>query len=365
MTTTGRIGGAERLIVDVVRAAKNEGHCDPQVAVLTDAGDLRHEFSGSGVPVRSLGIERALQAPLAIARLTRLIARERFDVVHTHLIHASAIGLLAGKLARVPVAVMTRHYERYVWLYGDAVERVLHRSAHRLADRIFAVSEAARAVLVDVEGIPSQRISVVPNGVDFERVRRMSRQPSERPRSPSTHFTIATVGSLHPRKGHAYLIEAVARLHDRAKVALVIVGDGYLSQELHRLARDLGLGAQVFFVGYDASPYAALAACDLYVQPSVEEGFGIAVVEAMALERPVVATRVGGLPEIVEHDVSGLLVKAADPDQLAAAVQRCIDDPSLRARLASAGRRSAEERFGAAAVSARYAAEYRDLLART
>ena len=171
MTTGGRIGGAERLIADVARAAKRTGS-DVEVCVLGHREDLGVELAADGIIVHELGLARAVGAPAVLFALARLVRRRRYDVVHTHLIHASAIGLAAARLGGIPLAVMTRHYERYAWLYGTRLDRTLQRAANAMAHHIFAISDAARETMVRLEGVTPDRISVVPNGIDLERVRR-------------------------------------------------------------------------------------------------------------------------------------------------------------------------------------------------
>lgn len=360
VTTDGRIGGAERLIADVVRAARRNGQYEPSVCVLRRGGDLRAELTDTPIQVHELGLGGPASAPRVLAALTRLLARQRYDVVHTHLIHASAIGLMAAKLARAPLAVMTRHYERYVWIYGTALDRMLQRTANRLADHVFAISEAVRRTLVEREGVSPARITTVPNGIDIQRVRRLGIVATSAV-SPAG-ITIGSVGSLERRKGHEYLMEALALLQTEPPPRLLLVGDGPLRTELERLALKLGVRHRVELTGYQADPYRSLARMDIYAQPSLEEGFGIAVIEAMALERPVVAADTGGLPEIVKDGVNGLLVAPRDPRALAQTLARLAENADLRRRLGGAGRALVEARFDAATTAARYGDAYRRLL---
>jgi glycosyltransferase involved in cell wall biosynthesis len=365
VTTTGRIGGAERIIADLVRVADADGSYRPAICVLRDPAGLRRELADTRVRVGSLDVTSPLTALRGFVALIRLMRTQRFDIVHTHLIHASVFGLLAAVVAGVPLRVMTRHFERYLWMFAGRRERAMQLMADRLADAIFAVSRAAATTMIERERVRPDRIIVAPNGIDIDRVAALAAMdgrggelgPWERP-------TIGTVGTLTARKGQRFLIEAVAQLPSPLVADLVIVGDGELRSELEHVARRSGVAGQVHFTGYIQNVYPVVSRFDIYAQPSVEEGFGIAVLEAMALGKAVVATRVGGLPEIVEDGVTGLLVDAADAGALAAAIARLAHDPEMRERLGAAARIEVSRRFGVRVCAQRYADAYRELLSR-
>ena len=359
VVTAGRIGGAERLIADVLVAASRVGRYQASVCVLQRAGDLGEELARAGVPVHELGLAGAVGTPLALASLVRLLRARRVDVVHTHLLHASAIGLTAARLAGTPLAVMTRHYDRYVSMYGNGVDRVLQRTANMLAHHIFAISDAARQTLVHEEGVPATRVTVVENGTDVERIERLALGAGTR---AGEGLIVGTVGSLERRKGHEHLLDAIARVRLEPLPRLVLIGDGPERGRLVALAERLGVADRVEFAGYLRNPYPRIAGFDIYAQPSVEEGFGIAVIEAMALERPVVVARSGGLPEIVTDGLNGIVVPPADPRALGDAIARLAADTVLRRRLAAAGKALVAERFDAARTAERYGQAYVELL---
>lgn len=359
VTTSSAIGGAERLLTDVLRNAP-PGRTHPVVCTLAPPGDLQRELAGIGVESFALGFSHRGAAARALRDLRRHIQAEHYDVVHTHLVHASAIGLLAARWTATPVAVMTRHYGHYVRIYGTRVDRLLDRVSNVLADRIFAISNAVRDVLVEGEGVPADRVETVPNGVDAARVRR---QAGARVLRQDARLKLVTVASLHPAKGQTVLLDASRRLLDSGlAVEVVLVGGGQLDAVLRQRVRELDLESYVRFVGYVANPYIEMAAADIYVQPSLDEGFGISVLEAMALELPVIASATGGLPEIVVDGTNGLLVTPGDAIALAAAIQRLEGDRSLRDRLARRGHAAVTTSFDARRVARRYADAYELLL---
>lgn len=350
------MGGAERLLIDVVAAGRELGLFETTVYVLGPGDDLHRALSSQGIDCVPLGARGIVDAALAVPRLARALRRLRPDVVHGHLLHGGAVGLLAARASGLRPAVLTRHYERFVVMYGGTAERALHRVGHALADHVIAISAAASDVLVQVDRVPASRITVVHNGISVERIEREARQPRARPRA----FTIGTVGSLHPRKGHEDLIRALR--HVRPEATLVLIGDGPARGDLEELVAELGLAERVTFAGYEAHPYATVRALEIYAQPSREEGFGIAVLEAMALGRPVVATRAGGLPEIITDGSTGLLVTPGDPVRLAAALERLLSDAALRSVIAARGREHVATAFSAGATASGYAAVYARLL---
>lgn len=354
VTTTGNIGGAERLIIDL--ASIRLPGVELAVCILGSGGALAAALATIGVRSYALDLRRGWQGPATIVRLAQLIRAHRTDVVHGHLIHGSAAATVAARLTRVHPAVFTRHYAMATRWYGTPTDRMLERAANGLTNRIFAISEAVRRSLIE-EHVDPRRIEVVPNGIDAGRVRASVRSPD--PRVRRGRPVLGTVASLQTRKGHADLLRAVAAVRAAGvDVDLVLIGDGPLASELHQLAADLRIADLVRFFGYEPAPYPAMAAFDMYVQPSVEEGFGIAVLEAMALGLPVVATRAGGLPEIVEDTRSGTLVDTHDPDGLARAILGLVRDPAARRRFGRRGADLVEERFESAKMATSYARAY-------
>ncbi len=356
VTTSGRTGGAERLIADLVVAAQAERLHDVSVVMLSEPGDLGRVLSARGIRFTSIPLRGIRDLPATVVALARYLRIERPEIVHAHLLHGSVIGLLAGRLAQTPLRVMTRHYERYVWMYGSAMDRLLHTVGHALADHIFAISHAAQQVMLEREGIRPDRVTVVHNGIDVARVRGSA--PPVHPRSG-----IVSVGSLEARKGHEHLVRAFAMLDRASAPDLTIVGTGPLRTQLEALVEELGVAKRAHLAGYDPNPYPTLAKASLYVQPSMEEGFGIAVLEAMALGTPVVATTAGGLPEIITDGVDGLLVPSGDAAALRDAMARLLEDSPLRGRIAVAAAARVEGTFSASAAARRYADAYVRLMA--
>jgi len=307
----------------------------------------------------------------AVLRLARLIGRERVDLVHTHLVHAGVAGKLAAFLAGGPPVVTTRHYA-FEGKRGSPFYRLEDRLTGRCA-RVIAVSEAVRRFLVDRRIAGPERIVVIPNGVDVDLF-----DPAACAARPEARLegveedaidvpgpAIGTIGRLERQKGHEHLLRALPdALRRHPRMILEIVGEGRLRADLEALAARLRIERHVRFLGaipHDRIP-GVVARWDLFVLPSLWEGFGIAAAEAMAMERAIVATHVEGLSEIVEDGVSGLLVQPGRPDQLGDAIVRLLDDADLRRRMGRAGRARIVGRFSLESAAASLNAVYEDCL---
>lgn len=306
---------------------------------------------------------------LALWQVVRLIRRERVVLVHTHTSKAGFVGRLAAWLARVPVVVHTPHGHIFYGYYGPALTALfiaLERLAARLTDRIVVLTERGMEEHL-ARGIGwREQFSVIPSGVDLEAVRR-SAPPYETARGrlgvDSECRLIVGLGRLVPVKGFQSLVKALPLILSVVPSArLLLVGDGPLREDLVAQARALGVGDRLEIAGAQFDPTPFLAAADLVVVPSLNEGMGRVLVEAMALGRPVVATRVGGIPAVVVEGETGSLVPPDDPLALAGAVSELLKDPGLRQRMGEAGRRRAE-RFSLAVMESRLLDLYRGLCA--
>jgi glycosyltransferase involved in cell wall biosynthesis len=280
-----------------------------------------------------------------VNQLRRAFRAERPTIVHAHLSWQFACkhGVLAAWLARVPGIVGTaqlflppdgtRQPRALLWAYG----------------RIIAVSEEVRARFARDLEVPDRRLTVVRNAIRVP--------PSARGATPALRaalvegrpaYVVLTPARLHPQKGHAYLIAAMAEV---PAATFVFAGDGPLRSELEALARERGVAERCVFLGERSDVPDLLAAADLVVLPSLFEGLPVSVLEAMAAERPVIATAIGGTDEAITSEASGLLVPPRDPAALAAAIRRLQADPELGRSLASAARARVEREFSAEATA--------------
>jgi glycosyltransferase involved in cell wall biosynthesis len=283
--------------------------------------------------------------PMCLWELYRYVKRGSFDLVHTHLIHADVYGTLAARLADVRRLVSTRHNDDA--FRHNALMKGLIAMVGRRCDWVITISGHLQEWVERMEGRPAERITAIPYGLLLEQP---DHARSPRPRSElglsDASLVAVSVGRLTEQKGHRYLLDAWRTVAQREPGArLLIVGDGPLRAQLTAYAAQLGLGGQVTFTGWRGDVANLLAVADVYVHPSLWEGFGLVLLEAMAAGKPVVASRVSAIPEIVVDGVTGWLVPAADGGALADVVLRLFKDSSARTEMGEAGRRRVSSDF--------------------
>jgi glycosyltransferase involved in cell wall biosynthesis len=325
-----RRAGAETQLVRLATGL-DPSRFERRVVILKTQNDFESELASAGVSFAALR-RRSPWDMLVLWRLYRELAGVRPRIVHAFLPFAGLLTALAAGWARVPIVILSQRasYESTL----SPVWRRVARWAHRRASHVIVNSEAARREEI-AAGFPAERITYVPNGIDATLPPANDRAGLGLPTGPLA----VCVAQFAREKGHADLIAAWPLVRESVPgAALVLVGDGPLRPEIEAQARRLAVHDSVLFLGFrhPASPY--LAAADVVVLPSNSEGMPNAVLEAMALGRPVVATAVGGVPELIEHGVSGWLVPARAPAALAHAILVALRDRDLGQSLAAAAR---------------------------
>lgn len=286
-----------------------------------------------------------------------LFRRMRPTIVHTHTSKAGVLGRIAAWLAAVPVIIHTPHGHVFYghfsrpasWLFLQ-----IERTLALVTTSFIALTTAEREDHV-VRGVGrAEEWTVIPSGIDLARFRSVEPRPDQRPAlfdCPVDSTLVGTVGWLTEVKGHRRLIEAFARLTpSRPSLSLLIIGTGELHDDLAALASRLGIGDRVRFLGRRDDIPACLAALDLFVFPSQNEGMGRALIEAMAAALPVVATNVGGIPSIIEPGRTGLLVPPGNSEALASAMAELLDDRTRARAIGQAARESLGAEFNAAGM---------------
>ena len=346
----GEVAGGQMVALRLARAARERG--DKVSFVAPERGPFTELAASEGFGVDVLPLRRSFQLGTAW-RLARLLRRRRADVLHTHtLAAANVLARLAGRAARVPV-VSHLHIENHFRPATRPLLARLDNATARLAARLLAVSGDTRRAY-ERQGYPRGRIEVVYNGVDVPANGGFRRNDPAR---------IGEIARLCDVKGQRELLQAVARLPE---ARLVLAGrdleqGGAFQDALERESERLGIRERVEFGFHDDVP-ALLESLDVVALPSWTEGLPIVLLEAMAHARPVVATPVGGTPELVTDGETGLLVPPRDPEALATALRRLLEDPELARRLGEAGRARVAERFTAAGQAQRILAIYDDVV---
>lgn len=311
---------------------------------------LRENLESQGVECFSCECRRRIEYPLGMVRLAKFLRSNHVDILHTHLFEPSVIGLQAGVLARTPVRVMTRHYSDYHTRIDKRWHVGLDRLCTRVSHSVIAVSRHTADHMIVEESAPPEKVHTVLNGIDFDRVALSSADARERIRrefNAEDAYLLVHVARLHPEKGHHYLFEALAEIQRQVSkpVRLLVAGAGPFEEAYRDEVRQLGCDKLVRFLGFRKDSADLIAAADLVILPSVAEAFGLVLTEALYLGAPVVATRTGGIPEIVDDGVDGVLVRPADTSALVSAIVELLNDEDRRKRMAGAGRAKVLERF--------------------
>ena len=334
--------------------------------ILFNEGRLAEELRK--LPVSLTVISEQIFSPMGIAyRLGKTLRNIRPDIVHTHKYKDSFIGTLVARGVGIPHVVRVVHGLPEPFNGLRNAKMVGYTTADRvitdwLVDRVVAVSWDIEKVLKRIYG--SKRVLCIHNGIDVEAVRVTIQREAMRTKWHIAEDTVVlgTVGRLVPVKGHAILLEATRILRMiKRNVTLVVVGDGPLRSELEATAQQLGLENAVIFAGHQDQVYDFMNMMDIFVLPSLHEGIPMVLLEALALQRPVVATGVGGIPEVLVHDRSGKLVGAGDAGELALTLQELIERPDKAEALGVEGRRQVEQEFSAHTMAARTADLYQSL----
>jgi len=353
-----RIGGQERQTVLNVRTM-DRARYEPEVAVLHLDGDHLADLTAAGVRPVVFDVGRSLlRAGTAwqILRLVRFIRERGIAAVHAQDVYTNVLGSLAAAAAGVPIIVTRVDLGHHLAGY----RRQLLVLASRRADRVLVNALTIRDLVIR-EGVAADRVAVVRNGVDLEELDAQGAAGPDAP-APLPGAFVQVANMHHPVKGQGDLLQAlreVLRTHPEAR--LVLVGEGVRRPLLEREARRLGIADRVHFLGHRRDVPAILARAVAGVSASHAEGISNAILEAMAMRLPVVATAVGGTPEIVREGQSGFLVPPGAPAALARRMVDLLEREALRRRMGAAGRRIVEKEFGVAQMRLSYEALYHEL----
>jgi len=355
-------GGTENHLMQLFQLL-DRTRFDPSLYLLREHGELIDEVRALNVPVRTGHMNGSLLSPAlatAIARFAQAFRRQGVDIVHTYLPRGELVGSVAGRLAGVPIVLCGKrgcHYRR-------GAEAVGCRIANRLATRVLANAQAVKDFVADDEACAREKIVVIENGVDAHRfapvhdTRPYKIKLGLDPNVPA----VGTITRARVRKGYEEFLRAsadVRRAHPHTQV--VVVGQDTVEQAPRELIASLGLSDDIHLLGLRNDIPDVLGALDVFVLSSHDEGMSNAIMEAMSVARPIVATDVGGAPEMIRHGVSGLLVPPKVVEPLAQAMQRMLDDPAGASEMGRAARHTVEARFSIEVMVSRVAALYETL----
>ena len=341
-------GGAERLLVDALPYIDRRRFNYEVAYMLPAKNDFSEALKSAGVNVHCLNMKGGYDVGVVI-RLRRLLNERKISVIHSHLPFAGIMARIVAKFTEVDAVVYTEH--SVLSVYNPLIS-LANRLTYRLDDATIAVSDQVHRSASSWPVFHPKRIQTIVNGISIDDI-----QPDRGSRDslleslgiPSNHFVVGNVAHVRPEKGQIYLIEAMAKvIAARRDVSCVFVGREKIPGSLVALenrAAELGIQDRVVFTGFRDDARQLLNAFDAFALTSLVEGLPIALLEAMALGLPSVATAVGGVPEVIENGVDGFLVPRKDVDAIADRILKLVDDSNLRRSFSLAAKKKVASRF--------------------
>jgi glycosyltransferase involved in cell wall biosynthesis len=361
LSTSMGMGGADQQILILSRAMRARGH-DVRIVALAPLGPMGLEAQQEGIPTESLELKRGNLGLLpGLLRLAGMIRAWQPDILHSHMVHANLVARAVRPLARVPALVSTIHniYD------GGRLRMLAYRLSNGLVDRVTIISRLAADRYLKIRAAPRDRLQVIPNTVDTARFRPLphARARIRQELGLGDEFVWLAVGRFEEAKDYPNMLNAfAAHAARRPSSRLLLVGQGSLRPMVESVMQSLGLGERVRFLGVRRDVPDIMNAADAYLLSSAWEGMPVVLLEAAAVGLPIVATRVGGVPEVVEHQKTGLLVEPDNPGSLADAMDQLEGmAPEDRSAIGQRGRGLVEQKYSPDRVMEMWARLYSEL----
>lgn len=356
------IGGAQTALFNLLEKI-NQNRFSSSVACLYNGdGETGQSIRSLKINVTDLGVTSSLSW-LSLLSFYRLLCREQPLILHCWLFHADIVGRILGRMAGVPIIITSRRSERI----GGGLREQINRWSGGLSDRTIAVSESVRQIEIQRAKLSQDKVVTIHNGIDTEKFANLSPLSGLSVREELNVSAdvplLGSVGRLDSPKGYDDLLTALVKIREQVpNVKLLLVGEGKLLENLRRQAETLALNEAVIFTGRRSDIPKLMSAMDVFVLPSRWEGMPNVLLEAMAARCSVVATRVGGVSEVVLDGVTGLLISPGDPTTLAEGCIRLLKEEKLREQMGQAGHERVVRCFNIDAVAAHTQDLYVELL---
>lgn len=335
--------GAQTLLLETLRLI-DRSLFEPEVGYFTE-GETAEAIQAIGIPTHKFELSKLVDFK-CFYEIAKFMQNRRFDIVHTHMAKADFYGRTAARLVGVPVIISSIH-NRDQWK-ANIFLMLMNRLSLQYTDELIAVSKDVKNHILSLREASSEKIVVIYNGIDPEKFKCTSFYDAKDIIEfiPGCNFVVGCIARFYEQKGHIYLIHAMKEvIKEFPKTTLVLVGDGPLTGSIREEVKRVGLSSHVVFTGRLKDVSYILSRCNLVVLPSLWEGFGLALIEGMSMEKPVVGTRVGGIPEIIEDGVVGRLVPPKDAFILSNAILEIARDSSKQKIMGTLGRKRVEELF--------------------
>ena len=355
------VGGVENQLLTVLRQYDKKKFA-PLVCSLSDKGQIGREIENEGIEVICINKLKHTFDWKIIKDLYYIIKERHIQVVRTHQYHANFYGRVAAIIARVPCIIASVHN---VYTRDRKVHRRLfNKMLGKYTDKVVAVSDAVKKDIVYFDGIPEEKVKVIYNGIEKQLFVDKKRDEMRSALGiPFGSTVVGTTGRIKEQKGQKYLIEAVSILsREYPSIRLLIIGDGPLMEEMKQYADLLNVNGNVIFLGTRRDVPDLLSAIDIFVLPSVWEGLGIALLEAMAAGKPVIASSIGPFREIIDTKDVGLLVPIGDSRKLATSIEELLKNYTVMEKMGRAARERAISVFSIESTVSDYTHLYEDIL---
>ncbi|MFA5373693.1 MAG: glycosyltransferase family 4 protein [Candidatus Omnitrophota bacterium] len=356
--------GLDPVVFDVSLIIGKTGHASAKTRVFLD------EFKGKVTVIKQLKRDISLfDDIMAFFKLYRVFRETGFDVVHTHTAKAGALARIAAYFAGVPAIIHTPHghnFYGYFNAFFSVLVRIIEKLLGCFTDRIMVLTELEKSDHIKYRVANRGKLVLISQGLDlsgFDPDNKNNISVKESLGISGNFLVAGFVGRLEPVKGPQYFIKAAKKiLEKREGVKFVLSGEGSLRRELEEAVASWGLSEQIVFLGWQENIPGIMSAMDMLVLPSLNEAVGIVLIEAQSLGIPVVASNVGGIPEVVKDGQTGLLVAQADPDALAQAMLKLLSDPALRRSMSGSALAWCRDRFKAEAMVDKVTRMYEEVL---
>lgn len=346
-----KCGGLEKMVIDLVSELNKRGY-NNSICCLDNEGELLELTTERGIDVFFMNRQNGFDWKL-IFKLAKILRKSNVDVVHTHNMGPLFYGSLAAKIANVPVIINTRHGREkkslYSWVWN-------------INNKVVVISDDAKREMHKYNHIKKSRSVVIYNGVDLNKYSFDNYKSNVRKELnlDEDTYIVGTVARLSEEKDQITLINTfydVAKVI--SKVRLVLIGDGPLRNKLEEYAIGLNLRDKVLFLGFRKNIPMLLSGFDVFVLSSLTEGLSLTLLEAMAAKKPIVATNVGGNPEVVVEGITGFLVPPKDTDKMSEAIITLLKNSELRKKMGEAGRKRVEDKFSLDIMVSEYIKTYK------
>lgn len=330
------IGGAESMLFELVqRIDKNK--FIPEVGCLKGKGIVGKKLGTLGIKVRYFHIEK-LWHIYKLLKVVTFLRQDCFDILHSYLFHANIIGRVCGKIAGIPIIISSIRVCEKKKLYHLWMDRI----TNWMVNLEICVSKEVKNFTIEKVGIPEHKLEIVENGISDSFLDAVTSYRNKKVSS----LIVGTIARLSRQKGIEYLLYAAKRVINQfPDITFVIAGKGPLASQLKELSIKLGISGKVRFLGFRNDIPELLSVIDIFVLPSLWEGMPNVVLEAMAAEKPVIATDTGGSKDLIDSNINGVLVEPGNSEALAKAILKLLGDPAQRQRLGESARGKIKERF--------------------